>query len=320
MKKAKTFLIPLCLVICFVLLDIAIFTIFTKPCLPDRSEGMQAKSIDLDKYLPFEEKSEIVKFDSEYTLQGDLPVIDGAAALYPVFSAFVNAIYPEDQVMFDGKNFTAESKLQMNNTRGSYKEIVDGDADIVFCAAPSEEQLAYAAEKNVELEMVPIGLEAFVFIVNSSNPVKNLSTDQIKGIYNGTYKFWSEVGGDRSPINPLHRNEGSGSQSAMLSFMNGEEMKSNPIGAFGRSIGFSFRYYVEDVVEKGNVKMLSVDGVYPSKENIINGSYPIVSNFYAVYDKNNSDPNIDKFIEWALSEEGQEIVEKTGYVPCRIDG
>ena len=96
----------------------------------------------------------------------------------------------------------------MNNTREAYKEVVDGTADIVFCAAPSEEQLAYAKKKGVKLELVPIGSEAFFFIVNSSNPVKGLTVEQIKGVYNGTYKFWSQVGGDRSPINPLRRNEG----------------------------------------------------------------------------------------------------------------
>ena len=315
MKNAGKFVLPLCMILCFLLFDTAIFLIFTKPCLSDRSRGMQAKSIELDKYLPFEENSEIVKFDSEYKLNGNLPVIDGAAALYPVFSAFANALYPENQVIFDGKNFMPESKLQMNNTREAYKEVVDGTADIVFCAAPSEEQLAYAKKKGVKLELVPIGSEAFVFIVNSSNPVKGLTVEQIKGVYNGTYKFWSQVGGDRSPINPLRRNEGSGSQSAMLSFMNGEEMKANPFGIFGRSIGFSFRYYVKDVVKKGNVRMLSIDGVYPNIKNIANGSYPVVANFYAVYDKANSNPNVGKFVDWVLSEEGQEIVKKTGYVP-----
>ena len=178
MKNAGKFVLPLCMILCFLLFDTAIFLIFTKPCLSDRSRGMQAKSIELDKYLPFEENSEIVKVDSEYKLNGNLPVIDGAAALYPVFSAFANALYPENQVIFDGKNFMPGSKLQMNNTREAYKEVV------------------------------PIGSEAFFFIVNSSNPVKGLTVEQIKGVYNGTYKFWSQVGGDRSPINPLRRNEG----------------------------------------------------------------------------------------------------------------
>lgn len=299
----------------FTAFDTAIYAICTKPCLPDQSSGMQAKSIELDSYLPFVDNSEIVDIKSDFQLTDDLPVIDGAAALYPICSAFVNAVYPERSVSFDGTDFSADSKLQMRNTRGAYKAVVDGDSDIIICARPSEEQLQYASEKNVELELVPIGCEAFVFLVNGENSVDDLSTEQIKGIYSGKYTDWSQLGGKKMPVNPLTRNAGSGSQTAMLSFMKETEIKKNPIGFMGSPIGFSFRYYVEDVVEHGNVKMISVNGVYPDKENIANGNYPIVSNFYAVYDKSNDNPDIKPFIDWMLSEEGQYIIEETGYIP-----
>lgn len=121
------------------------------------------------------------------------------------------------------------------------------------------------------------------------------------------------------PINPLQRNAGSGSQTAMLSFMDGEKMKKNIAGFLGSAIGFSFRYYVEEVVEQGSVKMLEVDGVYPNKENISKRTYPIVSNFYAVYDKKNGNSNIRPFVKWMLSKEGQRIIEETGYCPIGKD-
>ncbi len=276
---------------------------------------MQAKSIELDKYLPFSDNSGIVKINSKIKLSGDLPVIDGAAALYPVFSAFVNSLYPEESVIFDGENFKKESKLQFTNTRGAYQSVVDGSADVIFCAKPSKEQLAYAKENNVELELVPIGYEAFVFIVNKNNPVNNLTVEQIRDIYSGKYQKWSQVGGDNAYIDALQRNEGSGSQTAMLSFMNGTEMKTNFLGFTGKPIGFSFRYYVEGIVENGEIKMLSLNGVYPNKENIASGSYPIVGNLYAIYNKNNDNPNIRILIDWILSDEGQKIIEESGYVP-----
>ena len=306
----------LSLILCFVVFDVTVYEAVTKRYINHTSEGMQAKSVELDKYLPFDENSEIVKINSDLKLSGELPVIDGAAALYPVFSGFVNAVYPAESVHFDGENFTADSALQYTNTRGAYKSVVDGTADIIFCAKPSAEQLAYADENQVELELVPIGSEAFVFLVNADNPV-DLTLEQVIGIYAGEYTKWSEVGGDDTFIEPLQRNEGSGSQTAMLSLMNGREMKKNPFGFVGRSIGFSFRYYVEGIVGNGGVKMLSLNGAYPDKENIQNGSYPIVSNFYAVYDKNNPNPNIEIFLDWILSDEGQEIVEKSGYVSVK---
>lgn len=317
MKKLRyqIFIIAV-LILTFVAFDIEIYNVFTKRCINDYSDGLKAKSVELDEYLPFDENSKIVKINSEFKLTENLPVIDGAAALYPVFSAFVNAVYPETSCSFDGENFTPESALQYTNTRGAYKAVADGTADIVLCASPSEEQLAYAKEKGVELEFVPIGCEAFVFIVNKENSVDNLTAEQVRGIYSGKYKNWSEIGGENTLIAPLQRNEGSGSQTAMLSFMNGEKIKVRN-NVFGKAIGFSFRYYVEGIVEDGNIKMLSLNGVYPNAENIRNKTYPVVSEIYAVYRKDNDNENVEPLIDWMLSEEGQKIVEESGYVSIK---
>ncbi len=301
-------------VLLFAILDFSIYHIFTRRVIPDTSAEMQAKSVEVSEYLPFEENSKIVKMRSELTLTGDLPVLDGAAALYPVFSAFVNAVYPENSCIFQDGNFSSKSCLQMNNTRGAYQGVVDGTVDLIFCAAPSDDQLNYAKEKGVELELVPIGREAFVFLVNKNNPVSDLTTSQVQGIYSGTYRNWAELGGEPKRIAALQRNEGSGSQTALKSFMKGKELKTDYNTFLGSAIGFSFRYYVEGIVSAGNIKMLSLNGVYPNKENIRNGSYPISDFFYAVYRKDNDNANIPVLLKWILSEEGQRIIEESGYV------
>ncbi len=304
------------LLLLFVTLNLTIFFVFTYRCIPHTSESMQAKSVDLDAYLPFDEDSKIVDIDGTLTLDNDypLPVVDGAAALYPVFSGFVNAVYPKDSVCFDGENFTVDSALQYSNTRGAYKAIVDGTVDIAVCVAPSEEQLAYAEENGVELVFTPIGREAFVFLVNKNNPVDDLTVEELKGIYSGEYTNWSEVGGDHSHIAVLQRNAGSGSQSALLNFMGETPVKTDYFTFLGHAIGFSFRFYVEGMVEDGEVKLLSLNGVYPDTENIRNGSYPIVNDFYAVTRKGETNPNVQSLVDWMLSEEGQAIVEGSGYV------
>ncbi|MDE6745135.1 MAG: substrate-binding domain-containing protein, partial [Oscillospiraceae bacterium] len=258
MKLFRQLSAILLLAACFAAFDAAVWNAVTKRFINYTSEDMQAKSIELDEYLPFDENSKIAVAESSLTLSGDLPVVDGAAALYPVFSAFVNAVYPEDSVSFDGKDFSPDSKLQFSNTRGAYKAIADGTADIVFCAKLSAEQLAYAEEQGVELELIPIGCEAFVFIVNKDNPVDSLTVEQVRGLYAGDIRSWSEVGGDNYPVDTVTRNAGSGSQTAMLSFMDGREMKKSPFGFLGRSIGYSFRYYVSDLAENGKIKMLSL--------------------------------------------------------------
>lgn len=313
-KQYKQILLIIFVALGFIGFDSAVYQLFTKRCISNDSKVMQAKSIELEDYLPFEEDSKVVKVKSEWQLSGDLPVLDGAAALYPVFSAFVHAVYPEDSVIFNGEDFVSGSCLQMNNTRGAYKAVVDGTSDIVICAKPSKEQLEYAKEQGVELVQVSIGNEAFVFLINANNPIDSLTVDELRGIYTGKYTNWSQLGGLNKPISALCRNNGSGSQTAMLSFMGDEKIKKDYDSFIGSAIGYSFRYYVGDIVFNGGVKMLALNGVYPNRANIANGTYPIVSHFYAVFRKDNANENIPKLIDWMLSDEGQRIIEETGYI------
>jgi phosphate transport system substrate-binding protein len=73
---------------------------------------------------------------------------------------------------------------------------------------------------------------------------------------------------------------------------------------------------VEGIVEDGGVKMLSLNGIYPSAENVANGSYPIINEIYAVYRKDNANENVKLLVDWMLSDQGQQIVAESGY--CRI--
>lgn len=300
----------------FISFNLLIFFLFTKPCLPaGELSPSEPKTISVEKYLPFDENSDIVRIDSSLEITENIPVLDGSEALYPIYSAVAYSIYPESSVSFSDGEFSEESSVQMKNTIRGFTAVVDGDTDIFLTAHPSESQMAYAKEKGVELELVPIGKEAFVFIVNKENKVSDLSVDEIRKIYSGEITNWSAVGGEFLPINPTTRLENSGSQSTMKAFMKGTEMKSNPLGFLGRSIGFSFRFYVSDVAENGGIKILSVNGIYPDKENISNKSYPVVADFYAVYRKDNENENVKKVIDFLLSDEGKKIIEETGYVP-----
>jgi len=284
-----------------------------------------APNINVYEYLPFREDSKIVKIDSQtLKLTDDLPVIDGAAAFFPVYSAFVNAVYPETTELYDGV-------FEYNNTPGGYHLLAKKDIDLFLGVYPSEEQKAYAEECDTTFVYTPVGTEAFVFFVHKDNPIDNLTTEQIKAIYSGEITNWKEVGGRNEKIAAFQRNEGSGSQSMLERFMGGTPIMEAPTemvnsmmsGIIERvsnyrsksnSIGFSFRYYVEGIIQNPDIKVLSVDGVAPTAENIRNGSYPIVTPMYAVTYEENTNENVDKLLQWILSEEGQYIIEETGYV------
>ena len=292
-----------------------------------------APNINVDEYMPFREDSKIVKIDSKtlkFTEDDELPRIDGASAAFPVYSAFVNAVYPN----------TKETELhggvfEYNTTSDGYRLLAQRKTDIFIGAGPSKSQVAYAERCGTTFVYTQIGWEAFVFFVHKDNPINSLTVEQIKGIYSGEITNWSEVGGNDEKIIPFQRDEGSGSQSMMIRFMGDTplmEAETKTIRGMGAvveevvdyqsragSIGYSFRYYLEGIVQNPEVKMIAVEGVAPTAENIQNNTYPIIAPVYAMTYENNPNPNVARLVEWILSEEGQYIIEKTGYVGMKKD-
>ena len=267
-------------------------------------------NIAVNEYLPFDDDSKIVVLDKEASIEieGDLPVVDGAAAVFPVYSAFVNAVYPETTELWNGV-------FEYNNTVGGYKLLGEKQTDIFFGAYPSEEQIKEAKLHGTEFVYTPIGYEAFVFFVHKNNPIDNLTTEQIRAIYSGEIRNWKELGGPDEEIAAYQRNEGSGSQSMLIRFMDGKDIMEAPTEMVDDfmsgiveqvsdyrnkkgSIGFSFRYYLEGIIKNPNIK---------------SGKYPITTPLYAVTYEGNDNENVEKLLDWVFSEEGQYIIEKTGY-------
>lgn len=325
MRLAKQLISIFLVVALFAVLNLGMYAILSSRLSNNFSSATKAQMVDVKSYLPHEKGSDLPKISASLKLENNLPVLDGAAALVPVYAAVIDNVYPEGSVKYEGgkfsddnyygENFAEDSAMQYKNTVRGYKAIVDGTTDILFCAGPSKEQEQYAKEKNVELVYVPIGLEGFVFFVNEKNPVDNLTVEQIRKIYSCEYKNWKDVGGANRVINPVTRLKGSGSQTTFEAFMGDKKIgKKSPLAITGASIGFSFRYYMDGIVENDAVKMLKLNGVYPSAENIRNRSYPIVAQFYAIYRADNKNENIPLLIDWLLSDEGQSLIEQTGYV------
>jgi phosphate transport system substrate-binding protein len=285
---------------------------------------------DITLYEPFREDTLAVKIaGASVKLSEDLPVLDGAIALYPVYTGVVRSIYDEEA-------YTPEIALN-TNTIEAYNRLIDGDCDIVFAAGASKKQKQAAEAAGADLVFTPIGKEAFVFLVGNENPVDNLSYQQIKNIYTGKTAYWKSFGfKDGGKIIAFIRPEGSGSQTALQHIMKGLPIqKPQPLpdetlignGSLMRqisvkwngtqpAIGYSYRFFATSMYPNPDAKLLSVDGVYPSTENIANDSYPFTYNFYAV---TNGEPsgNEKVLIDWLLSPEGQILIEKTGYVPIK---
>ena len=205
--------------------------------------------------------------------------------------------------------------------------------DLILATYPNADERRQAAEAGVELVYVPFCYDAFVFMVNDQNPVDSLTVRQIQEIYMGQVLSWNQVGGEKRPMDAYQRPHGSGSQTAMEEMvMQGLPMKhvnenyisdgmSDAVQQVGNydngqnAIGYSYLYYVNALVESSGVKVLSIDGIAPTDENLQSGAYPFTVNYYAVYRA--GDENTAAFVDWLISDAGQEAVRQAGYVALR---
>ena len=115
-----------------------------------------------------------------FTLE-NCPKVDASLATQPLTSAMI-------------KNFTGEDvkdeDLNYSNTHPAYVKLINDEVDLIVVTEPSEEELALAKEKGVDLEVIPVVKEGFVFYVNGNNKVESLTLEQIQKIYTGEITNW----------------------------------------------------------------------------------------------------------------------------------
>ena len=286
---------------------------------------------DIALYAPFTENTRAAKLPgiASLTISDELPKLDGAIALYPVYAAFVNAVY-------DKKSCTPDV-APCTNTLNAYQRIIKGDCDIIFVAGASEKQKQAASDAGSDLVFTPIGREAFVFLVGKENPIDGLTYQQVRNIYSGKTAYWRTLGwSNGGKMIVFQRPEGSGSQTGLQNIMRGlpiqkvQPLPDKSLSGTGSmmkqvsvkwqgvqpAIGYSYRYYATAMYPNIDAKMLAIDGIYPSNETIANESYPFTNNFYAV---TNGQPkgNAKLLIDWILTDEGQYLIKQTGYAPLR---
>ena len=246
------------------------------------------------------------------------PRIDASTAIQPLTEAIKEDFVGED---------AAEIETEYLDTHYGVLGVVDGTRDVCFMSYPSEEELAYAKEKNVELEIVKATNSAFVFIVNVDNPVNSLTLDQIRGIYSGKITNWKEVGGEDAQIVLVSREEGSGTrdgfqdilgfESADLSkdaqICDGSGAVKSTIEGNKNAIGYISFGYVKD-----DIKSVKIDGVEANDDNVVNGTYAISRPFLVVNKKDNLSEEAKSFVDFILSEEGQNIVSEEGFIKATI--
>ncbi len=222
------------------------------------------------------------------------------------------------------------SATKHQGTHKAYVNLITGRVDMILVARrPSNDELRLASRKNVELDIEPVALDAFVFLLNDENPVDSLTVDEIRDIFSGRTRNWVEVRGNNVAINPYQRNRNSGSQEVMRELvMKGRQMAEaselftfslmgRPFWAVDRDpagIAYSFYYYQEFMAPRA-VKTCAVNGVNPAPETISSRQYPLVTELCAVLRRETvAEHPARELRDWLLKATGQRIVQECGFV------
>jgi phosphate transport system substrate-binding protein len=181
--------------------------------------------------------------------------------------------------------------------------------------------------KELHVSLHPVAWDALAVIVNPKNPVKSLSTEQVKGIYLGKITNWKQLGGADMPIK-LYARKGkySGVGYAIRQYLFQDSSQEFVTENMVRSSGPLEKAIEKEVnaigitgissARKRKVKVIGFDGKAPDYENIKNGSYGLYRPLYLVTSPNPS-KEVRDFVAFAQSSEGRGIIRDNGTVPYR---
>lgn len=257
--------------------------------------------------------------------EAQYPKVDGATAMRPMSVEIAKAV-----IGLTDKE--AEEFIVHNTTSKAYQNLIDKKTDLIFVSEPSDDILNTAKNAGVEFEMVGIGRDGFVFVVNKENKVDSLTIQQIQDIYTGKITNWSQVGGENVDIVAYQREANSGSQNLMEKMvMKGLQMADVPasleisdmeglldaVASYSNSkasLGYSIYLYAKEQYVKDSIKFLSINGVYPTDDSIADGSYPLSKIVYAIYRKDEpQNSTVRQLVNWLKTDEGQKAVMAGGY-------
>ena len=227
--------------------------------------------------------------------------------------------------------------VQGGGSTAGIQAIMEGIADIGMCSRslkPAEAE---------QLQGIPIAMDGLAIVVHKSNPVSQLTLSQIRAIFAGEVTRWSQVGGADEPIYLITREEGSGTREAFVKLvMEHKDVQpttgtSKPAGGANQAVRISRKAMtqesngaVKELVKYNRwaigymslglvhdeLKIIAVDGVYPTSELVRQKRYPLMRPFLFVI-RGADSPTAQGYMDFVLSCEGQRLLEKEGLVSVR---
>jgi len=227
---------------------------------------------------------------------------------------------------YKAKNPGVSFEIAAEGSTTGIAAIIDGTSQIGMSSRRAKTTEVSAAQaKGVTMNPIIVAYDGIAIIVNANSPVKNLTKRQVEQIFAGDITDWSAVGGPAGKISIYTRNTSSGTYSDFKDLamkkrdyasssqkMAGNEQITSEVGKNPNGIGYVGLAYINDA----GIKVVSIEGLVPNKASVLSKKYPYARpTFY--YTNGEPTGEAAKFIEFTLSDEGQKICEKIGFVSIR---
>jgi phosphate transport system substrate-binding protein len=243
--------------------------------------------------------------------------IDGSTTVLPIAQ--------KGAEVFMKKNPSVRVFVSGSGSGTGIKAIIDGTTHIATSSREAKgKEVASAKEKGVVLTGHKVALDGIVPVVHPSMKIDNLTTEQLRDIYNGKIRKWNELGGPDRPISVVSRDTSSGTYEvweekilkgdkvrpdALLVASNGQAVQTIAQNKF--AIGYIGIGYIEKAV-----KVLKVNGKTATAETVRDSSWPVSRPLF-MYTNGKPAGNIAKFMDFMMSADGQKVVNEVKYVSVK---
>lgn len=225
-------------------------------------------------------------------------------------SSSVNVLMEELEPVFEAKYETIDLKISASGSSDGIKAAKEGTVDFGMSSR------SLTPEEKSGVDETIIAMDGISVIVNPSNPVNDLTIEQIAQIYKGEITNWSEVGGADLPIAVVSRESASGTRGAFEEILGIKDQMTTDAKEFNGTGGVKSEVsqnpnaigYISIGAIDETVQPMKVDGIEASEENIKNESYAIARPFILIYEENSLTDASQTFLDWVMSAEGQEVV------------
>jgi phosphate transport system substrate-binding protein len=240
--------------------------------------------------------------------------VDGSTTVGPIAKSFA---------VYFTKKYGVRVTVSESGSGNGAKSLINGTCTVASMSrAMKDQEIAAARSKGVNPVPHVIALDGLAIVVHPANPVRSLTKAQISNIYRGAVTNWNQVGGPNSRIVVIQRESNSGTEESFRELVIGkgvqivgsaETQASNGavksrLSTTPAAIGFLGMGFVDR-----SVKAVALNGIFPTVQNVKNGSYPASRPLY-FYTSGQPAGSVKQFVELPSTADGKRIISELGFI------